>query len=256
MNENAPGLVPVLELPPPEFAESLARYARRIRSDWRRNLSRLGLRPREINLLSRLRFAGIFQPSGPGTPQPNWSDVLLEGEHLARRGVPPEKAAVAIGLLVGSALSSLHLDDPQIARGVASASGLTSLYLFFLLSGYTRYDQRRRTAEPRLVNSSAQLSEAYERQRRRLAQDLHDVIGHDLLVLRLYTEMFARNLEKASLPRLRQQLRQISKLLQHASNTVRRLTLDLGPVAWSGLGFVPSSPSAPESGSGFKSGTW
>ena len=63
-------------------------------------------------------------------------------------------------------------------------------------SSGSRLRTRIRRAERRSQEFSIQLSDAYEKERRRLAQDLHDEIGHDLIVLKLYTEVIALDLKK------------------------------------------------------------
>jgi signal transduction histidine kinase len=61
-------------------------------------------------------------------------------------------------------------------------------------------EERISQAERRSQDYSVQLGEAYEKERRRLAQDLHDEIGHDLIVLKLYTEVIALDLKKGERP--------------------------------------------------------
>jgi signal transduction histidine kinase len=121
-----------------------------------------------------------------------------------------------------------------------------SAYQFLLLSGYTAYvDSERQDledkvnlAERRSQDFSAQLGDAYEKERRRLAQDLHDEIGHDLIVLKLYTEVIALELKKGEIPQVRKKLREAISLIKHALKGVRHLVFDLGPAVWSEQGFL------------------
>ena len=79
-----------------------------------------------------------------------------------------------------------------------------------------------------------------EGERRRLAQDLHDEIGHDLIVLKLYTEVIALDLKKGDISQLRRKLKESVTLIKHALKSVRHLTFDLGPAIWNEQGFVPA----------------
>jgi signal transduction histidine kinase len=101
-------------------------------------------------------------------------------------------------------------------------------------------EERISQAERRSQDFSVQLGEAYEKERRRLAQDLHDEIGHDLIVLKLYTEVIALDLKKGDIGKLRRKLKESVALIQHALKSVRHLTFDLGPAVWNEQGFVPA----------------
>jgi signal transduction histidine kinase len=101
---------------------------------------------------------------------------------------------------------------------------------FALLSGYTRYARE----------FPARLGEAYDAERRRLSQDLHDEIGHDLIVLKLYAEMIALDVKNGDTAQVRRKLRETVRLIQHALQGVRRLTFDLGPAVWQKQGFLPA----------------
>ncbi len=92
----------------------------------------------------------------------------------------------------------------------------------------------------RLQGLSARLGEVYERERRRLARDLHDEIGHDLIVLRLHLEMLALDLRNGKAGQLQRKLKEGVGLVKHALSSVRRLTLNLGPTVWSEQGFLPA----------------
>jgi signal transduction histidine kinase len=95
-------------------------------------------------------------------------------------------------------------------------------------------------AEKRAQDFSIELGNAYEKERRRLAQDLHDEIGHDLIVLKLYTQVIALDLKKGDLGPLRHKLKESVSLIKHALKGVRHLTFDLGPAIWNEQGFIPA----------------
>jgi signal transduction histidine kinase len=123
-----------------------------------------------------------------------------------------------------------------------------TLYRFFLVTGYSQHQAEDRRAlsenaaqaERRSQEFAAEIAETYEAERRRLAQDLHDEIGHDLIVLKLYTEVIALDLKKGEIAQVRRKLRESVRLIQHALKRVRHLTFDLGPGVWNEQGFVPA----------------
>jgi signal transduction histidine kinase len=123
-----------------------------------------------------------------------------------------------------------------------------SIYQYFLLTGYAQHgsgerqklEERISQAERRSQDFSVQLGEAYEKERRHLAQDLHDEIGHDLIVLKLYTEVIALDLKKGDTSQLRRKMTESVALIKHALKSVRRLTFDLGPAIWHEQGFLPA----------------
>ena len=63
--------------------------------------------------------------------------------------------------------------------------------------------------------------------------DLHDEIGHDLIVLKLYTQIISTDLRKGNIPQVRRKLKESVSLIEHALKGVRHLTFDLGPAVWS-----------------------
>ena len=102
-----------------------------------------------------------------------------------------------------------------------------------------------------LADVQGPLSTAFERlsgrwrsfgqqERLRLSRDLHDEIGNHLVVLKLYLGMIARELAKARPAQVREKLEEATGLVNQAIQSVRRLILDLGPVALEGVGLLPA----------------
>jgi len=171
-----------------------------------------------------------------------------QGKDLARRGVPAECVAVAIGLYVESCLSTLRSAEGGEVPSILALSRWAFVYQYFLLSGYSTYEAEERVsleekiglAERRVQDFSIELADAYEAERRCLARDLHDEIGHDLIVLKLYTEVIALDLKKGEISQVRRKLKESVSLIKHALQSVRHLTFDLGPAIWKEQGFVPA----------------
>jgi signal transduction histidine kinase len=171
-----------------------------------------------------------------------------QGQDLARSGVPSEGISVALALYVESCLPYLLSGDTGKVEWTKAFARWASIYQFYLLTGYAQHgsaerqslEERISQAERRSQDFSVQLGEAYEKERRHLAQDLHDEIGHDLIVLKLYTEVIALDLKKNDIGQLRRKLRESVTLIKHALKSVRNLTFDLGPAVWNEQGFVPA----------------
>lgn len=189
--------------------------------------------------LSRLRMPDCED----GTSQ---ADPGREGRELARSGVPPECIAISVSRHVETCVSLLSPQDPGILEHISGLVRWGGDYLFNLLAGYNDYvmvereaiEQQLDETDRRFREFATELGDAYEKERRRLAQDLHDEVGHDLIVLKLYIELITRDLRTGDVGRLRRKLNESVTLIQHAIKSVRHLTFALGPAAWSKEGFV------------------
>ena len=140
---------------------------------------------------------------------------------LIRAGVGEDRAMAAVGLHLEASLGSLG----RLAEARALLR-LTSTTQRLIAAAY---------CEDRVVA----LRRVDDRERQRLSGDLHDEVGADLVVLKLYVEMIAGEL--ASVGRdLGRKLEEALALIGHAIESVRRLTLDLGPAFLDTLGFFPA----------------
>jgi two-component system sensor histidine kinase DegS len=75
---------------------------------------------------------------------------------------------------------------------------------------------------------------------RALKMDLHDEIGHNLVVLMLYLELMARDYKKGRKEDVIEKLEEAMTLVRQSIKSVRRLILDLGPAVLDQLGLLPS----------------
>ena len=82
--------------------------------------------------------------------------------------------------------------------------------------------------------------ELIESERRRLSQDLHDEIGHNLIVLKLYLELMARDYKRGKKEGVIEKLEEAMTLVRQSINSVRRVILDLGPAVLDQIGLLPS----------------
>lgn len=97
-----------------------------------------------------------------------------------------------------------------------------------------KIEQALQGATDKLRRVSRQLLEIQERERRRIARELHDEIGQGLTVLSLTLENTVAECPTATSERLREALDTTASLVQ----SVRRFTLDLGPPMLDDLGLL------------------
>ncbi len=240
----------VLEVKQPllEALNCLSSHSTKIHAAWRKLLKRYEPCAEYVGLLSGLHFTPKARDLRSTDPKAYRGKAERQGQDLARRGVPAECTAVAVALYVESGLPYLISEDSEKAEWTKAFTRWASVYQFYLLSGYSQHAEVERHSladkikqvERRSQKFSIQLTNAYEKERRRLAQDLHDEIGHDLIVLKLYTEVIALDLKKGDISQLRGKLKESVKLIKHALKSVRHLTFDLGPAIWNQQGFVPA----------------
>jgi len=180
------------------------------------------------------------------TSFPEFSSQLSGiGDDLARREVAPEEIVGAITGLQNAALACLTRDEQAEAIALLRMSSLASA---ILLAGYARHGQNRaesvearlRDAEQRMLGTSSYVTGVYERERRRLSHDLHDEIGHELVVLKLRLELIAADVSQNKLLLLTPRLNDALELVGRAIDSVRRLVMDLGPAVFDDLGFLPA----------------
>jgi signal transduction histidine kinase len=249
MRNDATGRM-VLEVKQPllEALNRLSAHDSKIHAAWRKLLKRYSPCSKYVALFSGLRLTPQVQDLRSADQQAYRGKSERHGQDLARRGVPAECAAVAVALYVESCLPYLISEGSGKANWTQAFTRWASVYQFYLLSGYSQHVEVERhsledkisRAERRSQEFSIQLSDAYEKERRRLAQDLHDEIGHDLIVLKLYTEVIALDLKKGDIGQLRGKLKESVNLIKHALKSVRHLTFDLGPAIWNQQGFLPA----------------
>src|ERR1051326_8330468 len=248
-HENASSRM-VLEVKEPLLAAltSLSSHSSKILSSWRTLLKCYSLCGKYVDLLSGLRVAPQLRDLIFADPQAYREKSERQGQDLARSGVPAECVAVAVALYVESCLPYLLSEESRKVEWTRAFARWASIHQFFVLTGYAQHgaaerqalEERISQAERRSQDFSVQLGEAYDRERRRLARDLHDEIGHDLIVLKLYTEVIALDLKKGDTSQLPRKLKESVALIQHALKSVRHLTFDLGPAVWNEQGFVPA----------------
>jgi len=163
---------------------------------------------------------------------------------LAAAGIEAEQALGATHLLLEQCLPYLA-DDPERALALTRLAGVIA---GMMSAGYSAHWESSRSAlsnrlvdaRRRLHGASAYVTQVYEMERRRLSHDLHDEIGHDLMLMKLYLEVMLRDLDSMGPETLQVKLDQTLGVVQHAIDSARRLVLDLGPAIFEELGFLPA----------------
>lgn len=207
------------------------------RAEWLKLLERSRSCVPYVPLLSGMRMP----ESSFGNPVPI-EQARNEGQELARLYVPVECVALAVERYIAVCIEA----DQNDAKSVRNILKWCAEYQHALLAGYGEHaeserrslEQQSEDAERRSREMAVELRDVYEKERRRLAQDLHDEVGHDLIVLKLYMEMVARDLGDGDLPKVRRKLNESITLIQHALKGVRHLTFALGTVVWNEGGFL------------------
>ncbi|MDP9112167.1 MAG: sensor histidine kinase [Acidobacteriota bacterium] len=161
---------------------------------------------------------------------------------LAQSGVSLQEAAAALHQLFEICAPYLTQRDSLLAF-----SRLHALVMLLMVGAYTRHKSvplpaRTKTipliAPERRHDASVYVTKVYEEERKRLSRDLHDEVGHDLVLIKLYLEMIALDTKKKDVPGIRPRLNEAIALVSHAIDSVRRLVLDLGPAVFDDLGFL------------------
>jgi len=102
-------------------------------------------------------------------------------------------------------------------------------------TGLWRRERTRRDAEEHLRRLSAQLLTAQEAERRRIASDLHDELGHSLVLIKLRLTRIEK--DAGEIPAAAQEnWRNLGELIDQTVESVRRLSRDLRPAVLEDLG--------------------
>jgi protein-histidine pros-kinase len=171
-------------------------------------------------------------------------------EHrLTRKGAGLHRTLAAVNRFFEISLPYLARTRTNRATVMLGFTRLHALVELLLMYGYAEQPLKARQslveaslkeAEHRAHGASAYVTKIYERERRRLSHDLHDEIGHDLIMIKLYLEMIAMDLKRLKPAEVEPRLHEAIGLVVHSIDAVRRLVLDLGPAVFDELGFLPA----------------
>jgi signal transduction histidine kinase len=236
-----------VERPVGIIIERLLPHAADIRSSWKTLLrDKLKLNASEVRTLSGLKIESQYEGlrTGDITSYVLWLEE--QGQLFDRRSVPMDRAIAALALYFEACIPFMTSDSSPLPA--AAMVRFLAESEFALILGFSRNRQEKWSemenrlveAEQRLRRFSVHLVSAYEQSGRRIARDLHDEIGHNLLVLKLYLELMNMDLKEGHPDQLSTKLDEAVGLIGHAIEGVRRLAFNLGPAILEEAGFLPT----------------
>jgi signal transduction histidine kinase len=194
-----------------------------IHAAWQASLPRLVRRRDESEAVASLALDRQRRPLAVGDFEAFTTEFERLGQSLADRGVAEEHAILALALYLEQCLPHFFRPKPAQPEAAVALARLVSVGQLFLHSGYAN----AREAGWRALD---------EQDRQRLARDLHDEIGHSLVVLKLYMEQMSGDLKSGRTKQAKRKLEETLALVTDAIESVRRVILDLGPAVLDELG--------------------
>ena len=198
-----------------------------IRAEWRKKLFATGLTAEEVELLAPLGLEGHQEELQRSDMETYRRKLENHVQVLQAREMDEAGAVLALGLYLESCLPYLSGADSKEGDPLLTIVRLLHDAELVVLRSYADYQAQN-------------LRRFQERERRNLSRDLHDDIGHNLLVLKLYLEMMSLDLQKAGLDteKLKPKLEEAQALASHTVAAVKRLMHDLGPPILSQFGLL------------------
>lgn len=218
-----------------------------IHRSWKKLLKeKLHLDPPAVRALLGLNIEAQYKNLQSGDIEAFSEALEAQGKLLQRRGIPMDRTVAAFTLYVEACVPFLSLSPHQLL--LDALIQMVSASQYFLVMGYSRQseehwnelEQRLIESEKRVRHYSVHLVSIYEQTARSIARDLHDDIGHNLLVLKLYLELINVDLKEGHREHVSQKLDEAVNLIGHAIDGVRRLAFNLGPAILEEAGFVPT----------------
>jgi signal transduction histidine kinase len=212
---------------------------------WHQRIRALRLSPEETTLLANINLESMARKLRRASYQSLRRWGIRLGEEMEQRGIKIDRLTGPVNQLLDICLEDLAVRKAPPQTGLALAR-LHSLLVNIVVHGYIQYSSKNaqalasnlRDAEQHLHEASAYVTKVYERERRRLSHDLHDDVGPDLMLLKLYLELLVLEGEKPEFRALKPKLEETLALVSHTIQSVRRITLDLGPAVLDELGLL------------------
>jgi signal transduction histidine kinase len=244
------GFRSLIREPSANALKALGPHSAEIFAQWQRETRRLGIESQDFLGQSHLDFDRLsIKLRKMSFPAFRGQVRELSGT-LAQCRVPLDCVIDAINRLFEICVPHLANHGPEAVGHILALSRLQSLMVLLIVSSRGDSDT---SARPKLVakaspdamgdrrhDASVYVTKVYEEERKRLSRDLHDEVGHDLVLMKLYLEMIALDTNRKEFQSIRPRLKEAIGLVSHAIDSVRRLVLDLGPAVFDELGFLPA----------------
>jgi len=226
----------------------LALFSKEIFARWKREVRSLGIDSQDFLGQSGLDFKQFSEALRNSSFPIFRKQIQGFGHALAQCDIRLDDVTGALNQLFEICVSYLAAREMEERAPILALSRLHTLMVLLIVAGYT--DQKSVQKEPlqgtppiaggRRHDASVYVTKVYEEERKRLSRDLHDEVGHDLVLIKLYLEMIALDTNKKEFQGIRPRLKEAIALVSHAIDSVRRLVLDLGPAVFDDLGFLPA----------------
>jgi signal transduction histidine kinase len=210
-------LMRAIQLLRPRYEDIFAAWAKKLRAT--------GIDEQEIEFLRALSLESLESQVEDGNAERLRTELQNEAQKLEENGLSEAQIVTAMGLYMETCLPFLYGAGKKGMDQSLAFIRLLSAAQSVLLASYVN-------------NRDATLRRVQERERHNLSRDLHDDIGHNLLVLKLYLEMMSMDLKKGEIANVESKLQEALALVSYAVDSVRRLMLDLGPAMLSQFGFL------------------
>src|SRR5260370_5208204 len=232
--------------PAAEALEVLPGHSQEVLDKWSRAIREVGVTPEDLLPAASKDFKLFADRLRSSSFAKLRREIKEYGEELARRGVAMAAAISVLNRLFEICLPLVAASLPTRATPTLALAQLHALASLLFVATYTGQPTSQKTlveatlteAEHRSHGASAYVTKIYERERRRLSHDLHDEVGHDLILIKLYLEMINLSMKNREMPDIRTRLNEAITLVSHAIDSVRRLVLDLGPAVFDELGVL------------------
>jgi len=197
----------------------------KINEGWQVLLQGLSLNEEQNTALRDFDFRGACRT----LKSARFDDYRLQletyGRELERLGLSAENVTCAVAFYLVTCLRHISPAGAKEKNMIVAMTRLIVASHRFLFSGY-----------------GDQLAMVYrridEQERHKLSRDLHDDVGHNLVVLKLYMEMISKDLTQGDSEQVKPKVEEAKALIANTIESVRRLILDLGPALLEETGLV------------------
>jgi len=205
----------------------LSPHYAQIRTVWHKRLASAGIGEEEWKALFPLTLEAHHQNLLNGSFDAYRQNIDQQGRVLERKGIPQAHIAASLGFYLECCLPYLVNTNPGRKEPGWALARLVATTQFLTLSSCA-------------TEGVANWRRLQEQERLNFSRDLHDDIGHNLLVLKLYLEMMSTDLKRGDVSQLQSKLEEALALVSYSVDSVRRLILDLGPAMLAQFGFLPA----------------